>query len=419
MQHVTIPDEFALLAACCRWPLTSDAIAEIQRRAGGAIDWDFAARLIERHRVAGLVHHALYAAGVSVPAGIWSGLAARSQAIARQNLALATESVRLQRRLEAAGIPVVGLKGLSLAQRVYGDIALKHGRDIDVLVPPEHAFAALRLLEEDGYALVDPASEMSGRQRHAFIARGHELEVGRDRGAPVELHWRLSENPHLTRGLDPFSAKQDVQLSAGGVRTLDDAALFCYLCVHGANHFWFRLKWLADLNALLGALIDDEIEGLYRRAQAHGAGLCAAQALVLCDRIFGRRPPADLAHEFHADRRVARLVAVAMDRLLAGDAAAVPERDRERLPQAASRFLLGRGVRFIAAQAGIMLVAPADVLLSPLPRPLWFLYPLIRLPSWAARRMMRRSPAIRPAKQSSGATGRLSSDPGGKTVARN
>lgn len=404
MQNVPIPDEFALVVACCRWPLTDGALADVQRRSQRAVDWAFVVRLAERHRVSGLVYHTLHAAGVSVPAESWSRLTAQSQAIARQNLALAAETVRLQQRFEAARIPVVTLKGLSLAQRAYGSIALKHGRDIDILVPPDRAFAALRLLEEDGYALIDPAPRMSDRQRHAFIARGYELQVARSRSAPVELHWRLSENPHLMHGSDPFSATQDVQLPGGTVRTLDDAGLFAYLSVHGANHFWFRLKWLADLNALLGAIGGGDVDEYYRRAQAQGAGLCAAQALLLCERIFERRLPPALSKDMRADRRGGRLVGIAMRKMLA---AAVPARSTTRLKEAAARFLLGRGMPFLAAQTAMVLVAPADVLICPLPRPLRFLYPVIRLPSWLARRVTGGSDETRDATRISPETERV------------
>ena len=171
------------------------------------------------------------------------------------------------------------------------------------MVPPAHAFAALRILEDDGYALVDPARELTDAQRHAYIARGYQMELfDARRGTWVELHRRLCENPHLLAGIDAFADGQSVPVAGGTVRTLNDADLFAYLCVHGANHAWFRLKWLADLNALLGRIGDGAVATLVRHAQARGAGLCAAQALLLCRTIFGRALPAGLAEELARDR---------------------------------------------------------------------------------------------------------------------
>jgi hypothetical protein len=383
-----ISDEFVLVATCCRWPHAAEVADDLRRRAADPLDWDLVLRIAERHRVVGLLRHALDAADLPCPENVKAIINRKSTAIAVQNLALAAETLRLQRHFDEAGIPAVVLKGASLAQRAYGTTAVKHGRDIDLLVPKPHAFAALRLMESDGYALVDPARELTDAQRHAYIARGYQIELADPRrGARVELHWALSENPHLLAGIDPFAHGQLVPLAGGAVRTLEDADLFAYLCVHGANHFWFRLKWLADLDALLGAIGEAGLEALYAHAQARGAGLCAGQALLLCARLLGRRLPAHLHDALMRDRGVRRLLALGLETMIGPDPAAVPARDAAR--QAAElrwRFLLGRGARFVLAQCAITVTAPADVLRWPLPPALRFVYPLVRLPSWVIRR---------------------------------
>jgi hypothetical protein len=300
---------------------------------------------------------------------------------------LSVEAVRLQDRFEQMNIPLPILKGLPLAQRAYRTISLKHGRDIDLLVPPEHAGPALRLLEAEGYALVDPAREMTAPQREAFIARGYEMELRHaERGTRVELHWRLSENRYLTSGIAAFGKGQTVPLPGGMVRTLNDADLFVYLCVHGSNHFWFRLKWLADLDALIGAIDGLQIPMLYRHAQAHGAGLCGAQALLLCERILGRALPDALRGELTSSRRVRRLVDIALRNMADPAAGDWPRRWSRQATEMGWRFLAGRGSGFVAAQCAIALTAPADVIRWPLPRRFQFIYPLICIPSRALRR---------------------------------
>jgi hypothetical protein len=386
--QASFSDEFALVAACCRWPPIADVVADVRRRAADALDWRLVLRIAERHRVVALVHHALHAAGVPCPDDVQALFERRSAAVARQNLALAAETLRLQRRFDAAGIPAVVLKGVTLAHRAYGGTAFKHGRDVDLVVPPAQACAALRILEDDGYALVDPARELTDAQRHAYIARGYQMELfdGR-RGTRVELHWRLSENPHLLAGVDAFADGQSVPVAGGTVRTLNDADLFAYLCVHGADHFWFRLKWLVDLNALLAPIDDAGLGALYAHAHAHGAGLCAGVALLLCARILGRTLPAALHDALPCDRRVRRLVAISLDTMLGADPANAPVPDLARLAaELRWRFLFGRGPRFLLAQCAIAATAPADVLRWPLPPALRFVYPLVRLPSWVMRR---------------------------------
>ena len=73
---------------------------------------------------------------------------------------------------------MLALKGVTLAQLAYGSLTLKHSRDIDLLVPPQHALAGMALLEGVGFRLQDPAREMSAAQRRAFVAHGREAEFG-------------------------------------------------------------------------------------------------------------------------------------------------------------------------------------------------------------------------------------------------
>ena len=113
-------------------------------------------------------------------------------------------------------------------------------------------------------------------------------------GLHIELHWRLFLNPHAKAEASIMAASRVVPLSGeAGLRTLGEEDLFAYLCMHGAFHWWNRLKWLADVNALLVSTPEDDVERLVCAAEARGAGRAAAQALLLCRRLLGtpRSPP--------------------------------------------------------------------------------------------------------------------------------
>ena len=114
-------------------------------------------------------------------------------------------------------------------------------------------------------------------------------------GLRIELHWRLFLNPHAMAETSIMAASRVVPLAgAAGLRTLGEEDLFAYLCMHGALHWWNRLKWLADINALLAATPERDVERLIRAAEARGAGRAAAQALLLCRRLLGTPLPARL-----------------------------------------------------------------------------------------------------------------------------
>jgi hypothetical protein len=377
--------EFLLVAACCRWPLSEAAIAVIRRHAAAAIDWACLLRLVQRHRVAGLVHNALSSAEIELPPRIAEALASQARHVARRSLALTAETIRLQRAFDTAKIPVVTLKGIALAQLAYGSLTLKQGHDIDLLVAPECAPEALQLLEREGYALRRPALSLNTAQRRALVRFARDVEVARRAdGLAVELHWRLSYSPVLLKGIDASAPTQDVSLSSGGrVRTLASEELFAYLCVHGAEHFWFRLKWLADLNALLSARSDAEIERLYRFAAAKGAALCAGQALLLRQQLLGAKLPSGIAAELQDSGRLAALVAAALNALTGPE----PHTDTMSvMREAVALFLLGRGPAFFLRQCLLACFSVTDAILLPLPPALDFLYPILRLPLWLWRR---------------------------------
>jgi hypothetical protein len=380
--------EFLLAAACCRWPPSEDRNTAVRTAAEGVADWDQFLWLVKRQRVIGLVHNALLSAGIELPPVVGEEIARLSQHIVRRNLILAGETVRLQRSLEAANIPVLVLKGIALAQLAYGSVTTKQTRDIDLLVSPDRAEASLRILEGEGYTLSSPAEHLNAMQRRALVRYAREVELfHRGNEILVELQWRAADNPLLLKGVDANSPTQTIALSnAVSVRTLAQDDLFAYLCVHGARHSWSRLKWLADLNALTSAG-DADIGRLYRHAQQIGAGLCAAQALLLCQRLFALRPPDGLADEMQANDRAIRLTAIALAAMTAPHAeTAVDAGFVGVLRVVRTQFLLGQGWRFYVAQCRAALAGPADVIRLPLPPSLYFLYPLFRLPLWLWRR---------------------------------
>jgi len=154
--------------------------------------------------------------------------------------------------------------------------------------------------------------------------------------------------------------------------------------MHGACHWWNRLQWLADINALLAAT-DRRIERLIAAATARGAGCAADQALLLCSRLFATSLPATVLRKSNS----------AVTQWLEATALAVMTSDQgEHEPHDArfgtmrgslSTLLLSPSWRYRLAELRLHLINQTDVLNLPLPQRLWFIYPLLRLPLWLWR----------------------------------
>jgi hypothetical protein len=380
--------EFRLVAACCAWPPSPWRDGAVHEAAARSIDWPLLGRIAGRQRVQGLVHAALARSGAAAPAAVAEALAFRAREIAAASLAQAAESVRLQAALDRAGIANLVLKGAAVEMLAYGELGKKAAWDIDLLVAPGEVTAALRVLAETGYDLAYPRG-LTSAEFAIFVSLARECELRHVKlGLNVELHWGLADHPALLRGMSVASPIQWVTLSGGmRLRTFAADELFAYLCVHGAMHGWSRLKWLADLSAMLAGESPPAVEALYRRSLELGSGLCSAQALVLSQRLLGATIGRGVEAVRSQDRGVGSLVRMAVDTMAGGG-----ERELDARPFADARVLLtqvalGGTWRSSWTQIRHRAVSLEDRVRFPLPKQLRFLYAVVRAPLWLCRRL--------------------------------
>jgi hypothetical protein len=257
-----------------------------------------------------------------------------------------------------------------------------------VLVTPDAVVRACAVLDAAGYRRIFPTANVTPERFATWTEFSKECVFQHDRhGVIVELHWRLADNPTVLQGVTANSVSRSVVVSPGrGLRTLGDEDLFAYLCFHGAQHAWSRLKWLADLAAWLAAKPPAEVERLWRTARAAGTGRAPDQALLLCQELFGTPLPPSLAAAMPRDRANRWLVSIALS-AMAGGGATQQTHDRPfgNLQIFLSHFLLAPGFwRELHTKA----IGGVDFDSVALPRPLFFLYPVLRVPSWIWRRAL-------------------------------
>ena len=325
-------------------------------------------------------------AGLPVP-GRLARIARRRGMVALEQ---AAEALRLQALFDQAGVTLLILKGATLARRAYGEIALRDAFDIDLLVTPAQVEPAWRILADAGYDPVIPRRPLAGSARRLFQRLAKDsLHHHRERQLIAELHWRISDDlaaPYLP----PPDRRQVVDIAGSrGLVTLAEEDLFLYLCVHGAAHLWARLKWVADIAALVSQAPDGGAR-YWRAAGDAGAGRAVASGLLLAHELLGTALPPG----FEAPRscRLRLLVMLARRALLAGggarDLAGTPFRGWAEF---AAKLLIASGPRPWLAVAQRILVSAEDVGNIRLPFMLFFLYPLLRLPLLVARRARRGS----------------------------
>jgi hypothetical protein len=290
--------EFDFLLACCRRTVCgtdSGPVTPVPED----FDWQRFARLVDRHRVERLVDAGIRDCRVVVPDVIAEQLARSSMLVAERNGRSAQESFELRRSFDEAGIRLLFFKGVTLSALAYGDPFLKTGWDIDILVDAEAVVKAAETLASLGYRPKLPAigsdwqSLLKWHHRHKE-SLWHKGETG----LYLDLHTALSDTNSLIPSIGMSSPVQLVPITRDqALPTLTTPDLFAYLAVHGTWSAWFRLKWIADVAALLRRAGREEVGRLYRHAREQGAGRAAAQALLLARRLFALELPKSLSEE--------------------------------------------------------------------------------------------------------------------------
>jgi len=380
--------ELRLAAACAMWPPSDRRTEAVRAEAAGPLDWPRFLRVARRHQVIALVHDGLTRAGTGVPLEIAREIGAQAETLIHENLAMAREALRLQRLFDDADLPVLFVKGASLAVLAFGNLGLRDAQDIDLLIPGKTLPEATTLLARAGYCRVEPPTDISDTQLRLLLSLRKDLGfVHQVTGLQTELHWRLFLNAHAMAEASLMASSRVVPLTGiTGLRTMGDEDLFAYLCMHGALHWWNRLKWVADVNALLASRPGDEIERLVRAAEARGVGRAAAQALLLCRRLMKATLPARLMATIDKSATLRWLEATALDAVTTGQGEHDPHELRFGTTCGSlSTVLLSHDWRYWLAELRVHLTNQTDILTVPLPESLRFLYPILRLPLWCWR----------------------------------
>ena len=161
--------------------------------------------------------------------------------------------------LRRAGIQAVVIKGLPLAYLGYGDILSRHAGGIDLLVGPDQVLVAAQIFDQLGLELRSwpngpPVERIRTALGHAAALPAlHEVRFTGD-GTTVGLQWRLFEDDRLCPSPAPCQLQHPQYVRLGGtvLPVLPLPLLWHLIAVQGTLHAWRRLKWIADVPALIG-----------------------------------------------------------------------------------------------------------------------------------------------------------------------
>lgn len=330
--------EAELLLVLLRGRAAERARAEVL---AASVDWGRLLDFAFRHRLTPQLRAALEA---GFPGLLPDELAARlrenTDAISRNNLLLTSELLRLVALFESHGVPMMPLKGPTLAQRLYGNLAMRSFTDLDILVRSDDALRAMELLKSNGYAAFPP---MTSTQERVFVRFEHDRNfrsaVG---GCHLELHWRLFDRYiAYPIGYDGFWAGlRRERFLETEVRAMADEDLLIVLATHGSKHGWPILAWTLDIARLL-ASADLDWAAVLSRASRLRVRRMLAMGLRLAADLWAAELPAE-ALALASDPVAGRLATACSARLLVGDRQYLSPRESHRFLMAMRERLRDR-----------------------------------------------------------------------------
>jgi Uncharacterised nucleotidyltransferase len=314
MSELKLPEfsaELTLAIACARWPFGKSIDREIRILARSPIDWNRFLAWVRRNHIAPLVYHNLREARCSaIPEAVIAQLQGEAARNTRRVLIQIAEAARITRLLADAGIGSLIIKGPVLSLLAFGDLSLRQSHDIDLMIDPPRVMEAERLITQAGYRRVTPEVELTQPLYDVYRHwRGQSTYYLDSLDVILELHWRLTSNSLLftVEAATLRSSAQQVRVAGTTFATFSDEALFLYLCVHGSVHFWFRLKWVIDIAALLYRLPPQVIARIEGNAQALKLDRPFHAALILAHKLMVAPVPIDILTKAREDRSAAKL----------------------------------------------------------------------------------------------------------------
>jgi hypothetical protein len=294
--RLTREDRFCLLLS--RGQLTPDEQARARESLSAPLQWPLLLDRVYAHQVYPLFYRNLGQLGFSaVPDVVQTDLKGAYLANALRNQLLSEELARLLRLLNDAGIPTIPLKGVALAESLYGDPATRVCADIDLLVPSAKLHRAIEVLLSDGYADVfhHPFFRKLALRhgRHYGFEREHAGHPGHPgHSTLIELHWQLVQ--HSSRNdeavTDLWAEAWPTNFCGAPAYALSPEWEFLYLAIHSADHHWQSLKWLADLHQLCLCRPPDW-HRLKEKAERFELDLVVHQTLAACSVLLGTKLP--------------------------------------------------------------------------------------------------------------------------------
>jgi len=308
----TFSPELDLILACCADDSGERLSASIQQILRHGVDWERLVQLAQHHGLVPLVFRRLSSEmDPSRSAGL-EALRQHDKANSHCALWLTLELLNIHRHLRTRGLEVLPYKGPVLADRLYGNVAMRQFSDLDLLIRSSDLPAIKEALAELGY---EPGLRLEKAAERDYLKSGYEYTFDGARGRNLlEIKWEILPR-FYSIGFNVnefFESASAFTIEGQRLRTLCDQDLLLVLCVHGAKHAWRQISWLCEIIQLARSHAIDWA-ALRAKAESLGIARIVTVTFLLAQELLGAALPRQLEMEKDASaealaRRIVPLI---------------------------------------------------------------------------------------------------------------
>jgi len=229
------PNELKLLLACCgseKWSFNELL---------PTINFDLFMQLLKRHRLIPTLYKFISANPNILPNDINKKINLLQQRITKRSLSQLSELIKIRNHFDKLNIAWFTLKGPILAQQLYGNIAYRDYRDIDIFIEEEKLLFTLDVLLKHDY---DTKNKLLAKD---LVKVNHNIElINTKTKNKIELHWKLFANEYLFSFEDVNKIKENYLFDNNAIPTVNIPSHYGYIFIHSALHQWNEIQWLLD-----------------------------------------------------------------------------------------------------------------------------------------------------------------------------
>jgi hypothetical protein len=203
------------------------------------------------HGVFPLVYKTLKNYEELIPQNILHSMKKYNMEIAKENMLMTAELIKVMQLLEQNGIEAIAFKGPTLAQMAYGDITLRQYSDLDILIHKKDVYKVYTLLKNNYIRSL----KLTPSQEKIWLKYAHDLGLTGKNGIHTEFHWSMldSDHPVNLQKINFFAHQQVVKINNAEIAIISNEIFLLYLCIHGSKHMFERIEWIVDIDKFVRA----------------------------------------------------------------------------------------------------------------------------------------------------------------------